>query len=137
MLAQVKALTAAILFLALVLTGASCKRESSSNPPPSPPEVTVAPAAGRPVREWTEFTGQLRAVESVEVRARVSGYLQSVHFKDGQIVSAVDLLFVIDPRPYQAVLDAALAEQARMSVSLELSGGRVARGIRSNGAGGT
>jgi multidrug efflux system membrane fusion protein len=68
----------------------------------------------RDVVEWDEYTGRLEAVESVDVRARVNGYLQSVHFTDGAIVQKGALLFVIDPRPYQAELNRAKAalEQA-------------------------
>ena len=54
------------------------------------------------VTEWDDFTGRLEPIKSVEVRARVSGYLDSIHFKDGQVVKTGDLLFVIDPRPYEA-----------------------------------
>jgi RND family efflux transporter MFP subunit len=76
--------------------------------------VTVSQPVVRNVIEWDEYTGRLEAVESVEVRARVSGYLQSVHFTDGAVVKKGALLFVIDPRPYQAELDRAKAalEQA-------------------------
>lgn len=89
--------------------------------PPPPPEVTVAEAAGRVVREWDEYTGRLQAADTVEIRARVSGYLESVHFVDGELVEAGDLLFVVDPRPYQAVLDAAGAEEKRAGAALELA----------------
>jgi RND family efflux transporter MFP subunit len=76
--------------------------------------VTVSQPVAREVVEWDEYTGRLEAVESVEVRARVSGYLQSVHFTDGAVVKKGALLFVIDPRPYQAELNRAKAalEQA-------------------------
>jgi multidrug efflux pump subunit AcrA (membrane-fusion protein) len=67
--------------------------------------VTVSQPVARGVVEWDEHTGRLEAVESVEVRARVSGYLQSVHFTDGAIVEKSALLFVIDPRPYQVEVD--------------------------------
>lgn len=63
--------------------------------------------------EWDEYTGRLEAVETVEVRARVSGYLEKANFKDGSQVKKGDLLFVIDPRPYKAELDRAKAELAR------------------------
>jgi multidrug efflux system membrane fusion protein len=76
--------------------------------------VTVSQPITREVVEWDEFTGRLEAVESVDIRARVSGYLQSVHFTDGAVVKKGGLLFVIDPRPYQAELNRAKAalEQA-------------------------
>jgi RND family efflux transporter MFP subunit len=83
---------------------AACSQQQAP-PPPPPPKVTVSQPATREVVEWDEYTGRLEAVESVEVRARVSGYLQSVHFTDGAMVKTGQLLFVIDPRPYQAELN--------------------------------
>ncbi len=85
-------------------------------PPMPPPQVTVATPLVRKITDWDEYTGRLAAVESVEIRARVSGYLQSVHFQDGALVRRGDLLFVIDPRPYQAALDEARAEYNRARV---------------------
>ena len=87
---------------ALLLLVAGC----GGNPPPAmaPPQVTVARPLVRQITDWDEYTGRLAAVESVEIRARVTGYLQSVHFQDGALVRHGDLLFVIDPRPYQAAL---------------------------------
>lgn len=99
----------------LVFLLASCQQQPAATPqPPPPPQVTVSQPVVRNVIEWDEYTGRLEAVESVEVRARVSGYLQSVHFTDGTIMKKGALLFVIDPRPYQAELDRAKAalEQA-------------------------
>jgi RND family efflux transporter MFP subunit len=92
----------------------ACQQQQASAPPPPPPKVTVSQPVVREVVEWDEYTGRLEAVESVEVRARVSGYLQTVHFTDGAIVKKGALLFVIDPRPYQAELNRAKAalEQA-------------------------
>jgi RND family efflux transporter MFP subunit len=97
----------------LVLLLAACQQQQAA-PPPSPPKVTVSQPVAREVVEWDEYTGRLEAVQSVEVRARVSGYLQSVNFTDGAIVKKGALLFVIDPRPYQAELNRAKAalEQA-------------------------
>jgi RND family efflux transporter MFP subunit len=97
----------------LVLPLAACQQQQAA-PPPPPPKVTVSQPVVREVVEWDEYTGRLEAVESVEVRARVSGYLQSVHFTDGATVRKGALLFVIDPRPYQAELNRAKAalEQA-------------------------
>jgi RND family efflux transporter MFP subunit len=76
--------------------------------------VTVSQPVARYVVESDEYIGRLEAVEFIEVRARVSGYLQSVHFADGAIVKKGALLFVIDPRPYQAELNRSKAalEQA-------------------------
>ena len=104
--------------LMLLLT--ACTQPSSPPPAtPPPPQVTVSQPLHREVMEWEEYTGRLEAVESVEVRARVSGYLQSVNFKDGGLVKKGDLLFVVDPRPYQAELQRAKAELAMAIARLE------------------
>lgn len=73
------------------------------------PTVKVATPVVKKVVEWDAYTGRIEAVDLVEVRARVGGYLQSVHFDEGQIVEKGDLLFVIDPRPFEAELNAARA----------------------------
>lgn len=98
--------------LALLL--AACQQPQAALPPPPLPQVTVSQPVAREVVEWDEYTGRLEAVESVEVRARVNGYLQSIHFTDGAIVQKGALLFVIDARPYQEELNRATAalEQA-------------------------
>src|SRR5262245_36575095 len=92
----------------------ACQQQQAAAPPAPPPKVAVSQPVVRDVVEWDEYTGRLDAVESVEIRARVSGYLQSVHFTDGAIVKQGALLFVIDQRPYQAELNRAKAtlEQA-------------------------
>jgi RND family efflux transporter MFP subunit len=100
----------ALIGLMLLLT--ACTQQSPPPATPAPPKVTVSQPLSREVTEWEEYTGRLEAVESVEVRARVSGYLQSVNFTDGGVVKKGDLLFVIDPRPYQAELQRARAELA-------------------------
>src|SRR5919106_3678916 len=88
----------------------ACQQQQTAAPPPPPPKVTVSLPVVRDVVEWDEYTGRLEAVEGVDIRARVSGYLQSIHFTDGAIVKKGALLFVIDPRPYQAELDRVTAE---------------------------
>jgi multidrug efflux pump subunit AcrA (membrane-fusion protein) len=85
------------------------------------PPVTVAEPLSKSITEWDEYTGRFEAVQSVDVRARVSGYLTSIAFKDGQIVKAGDLLFVIDARPYQATLDQAKAALARAETQQQLA----------------
>lgn len=74
------------------------------------PTVTIAKPVLQEITEWDEYTGRFEATEQIEVRARVGGYLESVHFKDGSLVKKGDLLFVIDPRPYAAALNQALAD---------------------------
>lgn len=81
-------------------------------------DVTVANPLSRDVVEWDDFVGQFIAVDSVDVRPRVSGYLQEVAFKDGQTVRKGQLLFVIDPRPYQAALDQAKGQAAHAQAAL-------------------
>jgi len=92
-----------------VLLAVACGRSREAAAPP-PPKVTVARPIVREIVEWDEYTGRLRALESVEIRPRVSGYLQSINFADGAMVKEGDLLFVIDPRPYEGVLREAQAD---------------------------
>jgi RND family efflux transporter MFP subunit len=86
-----------------------------------PPEVTVAPVIEREINDWDEFTGRMQAVETVEIRPRVSGYIQRVAFDEGKEVRRGDVLFVIDPRPYQAELARASAELERARTRAELA----------------
>ncbi len=97
--------------------------ESNEGPPPAPPapEVTVGKAIARDITEWDEYVGRLVAIDDVELRARVSGYLEKTHFKDGQIVEVGDLLFTIDPRPYQAQVDRAKAQLAQAKATQALA----------------
>ena len=81
------------------LPGTTTPAQAQTAAPPPPP-VTVSHPLRRDLIEWDEFTGQFGAVDYVEIRARVPGYLQSIHFQDGQLVEKGALLFVIDPRPY-------------------------------------
>ena len=103
--------------LAAALLLASCGARPAPAPPP--PKVKVVQPVAREITEWDEFTARLDAVDSVEVRPRVSGYLQSIHFQDGAIVQKGDLLFLIDPRPYEAALH-------RTEADLELAKSRLA-----------
>ena len=114
---------ASILFAFILMMLVACEKDSPQGPPPEQPapQVTVATPLVKDVTDWDEFTGRLYAVESVEVRPRVSGYLQSIHFEEGSLVKAGDLLYVIDPRPYQAILDQAKAELTRAKAALELA----------------
>jgi len=98
---------------------AGCNKPAAGPPQMPPPVVTVAPAEHQKITEWSEFTGRTDAVESVEVRPRVSGHIEEVKFHSGQIVNKGDVLFVIDPRWYQAEYDrrAAEYEQAKVRVA--------------------
>src|SRR3982074_2405420 len=105
--------------LSILLTATGCKRKSAAQPPPLP--VNVLSVTEKEVNEWDEFTGRLEAVESVEIRPRVSGYITEIHFEAGVIAKKGDLLYVIDPRPYQADFDRAAAEVERMQAQVKLS----------------
>lgn len=96
--------------LALLGTFVACESKGNEFVEPPPPKVTVAQPVQQEVIEYLEFTGNTRPVEEVEIRARVSGFLQSMHFAPGTRVDLKDLLFVIDPREYQAEYNAAKAE---------------------------
>lgn len=102
---------ASILWVsALLAIGiAGCKQEIEPPAAPPPTPVTVAKPVVMPIVEWDEYTGRLDAIDSVEVRARVSGYLASTHFDEGQMVRKGDLLAIIDARPFQAELNGAKA----------------------------
>ena len=88
---------------------------------PPPPAVTVAKPVVKELQEWSDFTGQFEAPESVEVRARVSGYLESVNFTDGQLVKKGDLLFVIEPRPFELALETSKAQLAQTEAQVQLA----------------
>ena len=94
---------------------------------PPPPTVTVAKPLVREMRQWTDFTGQFEARESVEIRARVSGYLESVNFTDGQIVKKGDLLFVIEPKPFELALQTAKAQLSQAAAQLQLAEAQLSR----------
>jgi membrane fusion protein, multidrug efflux system len=102
--AEVRALrhlTPVIVLLALGLSG--CDQKPSAQAAAAPPPVTVAQPEKRTVTDWDEFTGRFDAVEEVQVRARVGGFVTGVEFRDGAIVNAGDLLYLIDARPFEAV----------------------------------
>lgn len=92
-----------------------------------PPSVTVAKPLVKEMMEWSDFTGQFEAREAVEIRARVSGYLESVDFTDGQLVDKGDLLFVIEPRPFELALQTAKAEVSQRTAQLDLANAQLSR----------
>src|ERR1700722_1358138 len=106
----------AVGVLTLLLAG--CREKAAPQVPP-PPAVTVAPVEQKELVEWDEFTGRAEPVESVEVRPRVSGYIQEVRFQSGQLVKKGDVLFVIDPRWHHAAFNNLEAEAERANVQLE------------------
>jgi RND family efflux transporter MFP subunit len=112
-------------FVAVAIVVCACGSRPALAPPP--PKVKVVHPVARDVTEWDEYTARLDAVDSVEVRPRVSGYLQSVHFQDGALVHKCDLLFQIDPRPYEATLRRAEAEVQTAKSRLTLAQKNFAR----------
>lgn len=101
---------------------AQCERPPKGAAPAAPPPpVTVAKPLTTDLVEWDEFIGRLMAPKSVEIRSRVSGYLEKIHFREGSDVKEGDLLFTIDRRPYQAVVDGAQADVERSQVRVELA----------------
>ncbi|MBI5685778.1 MAG: efflux RND transporter periplasmic adaptor subunit [Verrucomicrobia bacterium] len=99
---------------------AACSPKQAPQQMP-PPKVTVTHPQMMTVTNWDEYPGHIEAVEMVEVRARVHGQIESIHFRDGAEVKAGDLLFVIDPQLYKAELDRAQAERQRAETHLELA----------------
>lgn len=117
-----------LLLAVFTLVASGCAPQAA--PAPQAPQVSVAEVLQRDVSDWDEFTGRIEAIESVEIRPRVSGYIERVAFVEGGTVKKGDLLFVIDPRPYRAELDKAEAELVRARASAELARNEVARGDR-------
>ena len=103
----------------LVALFAGCQRPAPPLVEPPPPEVVVATPLTRDLAETLEFTGNAAAVETVEIKARVSGFITEVHFEDGQRVERGDPLFTIDERPYAVVRDQAKAEVAKAVAELK------------------
>src|SRR6266478_992523 len=97
------------------------RQQSGGSPPPPPPEVDAAQVVTKSVRQWDEFTGRIAAIGAVDIRPRVSGYIDHIAFKEGDMVKAGDLLFVIDPRPYRATYDSAVAQLERARASAKLA----------------
>jgi membrane fusion protein, multidrug efflux system len=109
-----------VVVLGTLFWAGGCKAKSQVAPAAAP-AVSVTRPVEREVVEWDEYIGRLESPETVEVRARVSGYLDKVHFKEGKEVKKGDLLFTIDQRPYQAEYDRAEAEHERAQSQVELA----------------
>jgi multidrug efflux system membrane fusion protein len=114
------------MLFALALAGCDQKAQSQAA---SPPPVTVAQPVRRTVTDWDEFTGRFEAIQEVQVRARVGGFVNSVEFKDGAIVRAGDLLYIIDPRPFEAVVLQAEGQLADARAKGELAKRDLERGL--------
>lgn len=112
----------------LGLLTAACHNAAPPAPPTQPPTaVTVNQPVQKEITEWDEYPGRMEAAEMVEIKARVNGYLQSINFKDGAEVAKGDLLFVIDPRPFQAAMDVANAALLQAQTHQELTSNDLAR----------
>jgi RND family efflux transporter MFP subunit len=118
----------AAVLCALATLVVSCGERQQQGGGPPPPAVTVAKPVKRTVSDFDEYVGRFTAVNSVEVRARVSGYLDGVHFKDGQIVKQGDLLFTIDKRPFQNTLEQARANLVQAKSNLAFTESDYTRG---------
>ena len=123
------ALAIAWLLLAVGGHGARAADPAPAAAPP-PPVVTVAKPVFKNITEWDDYTGRFIAKERVDVRARVSGYLESVHFKEGQMIAAGELLFILDQRPFKTQVARAKAEVDRANTQLRVGQLEFERGER-------
>ena len=119
-------ITLPVLLALALLAGCDSQAESAQQAPP-PPEVSVAEVLVEDVRYWDEFTGHIEAVETVDLRPRVEGYIERINYTEGQRVDEGDVLFVIDQRPYQAELARAEADFQRAEALAELARAEAAR----------
>jgi RND family efflux transporter MFP subunit len=117
-----------LVVLSVVLVVAGCGKHQESLPAGMPkPKVAVSRPLEQEIIEWDQYTGQFAAIDSVDVRARVSGYLESIHFTDGALVHTGDLLFVIDSRPFQAALEQAKGSERQAEATYALAKWRLVR----------
>src|SRR6185503_9659708 len=123
-----KLLGAGMLLASLGLAGCEPDQPEAAGAPPPPPQVTVAKPVKRLVADRDEYVGRFVAVDAIEVRARVSSYLDAVNFQDGQLVKKGDLLFTIDRRPFEATLAQAQASLAQARANLAYAESDLARG---------
>ncbi|MFZ0071165.1 MAG: efflux RND transporter periplasmic adaptor subunit, partial [Xanthobacteraceae bacterium] len=118
----------AAAILGVATAGCSEGQPQQAKGPPPPPTVTVAKPARKLVVDEDEYVGRFVAVESVEIRARIGGYLEKINFTDGQMVKEGDVLFVIDRRPYRHVLEQAKANLAQARANLAYAQSDLDRG---------
>lgn len=128
--ATLRIVTIAALVVLPIALLSGCARTSAQPADPPPPQVTAADVVSRDVTEWDEVTGRLEAVNTVAVRPRVSGYVSAVRFEEGAIVRRGDLLFQIDPRPFEAEADRLRAELARARATVQRATSELARAAR-------
>ena len=116
-----------VLLALSVAVIAGCSGQAAENGMPPPPAVSVAPVLVKQVSQWDDFSGRVEAVESVDLRPRVSGYIERVNYEEGQEVRKGDVLFTIDSRSYRAELARAQADLARTRSQAELGRSEAAR----------
>ncbi len=116
-----------LTWLALSLAVLSACGGGGGGPQMPPPSVNVAAVVQKPITEWDEFSGRVEAVDSIEIRPRVGGYLAGVHFREGAEVARGDLLFTIDDREYRAAVDSAQANVARAATRVDVAHQELAR----------
>ena len=121
LLASLRAGLSAIAMVVMATAMTACSNSQAEAPPSPPPEVDAVQVVTKSVRQWDEFTGRIAAIGAVDIRPRVSGYIDRIAFKEGDMVKAGDLLFVIDPRPYRATYDSAVAQLERARASAQLA----------------
>jgi RND family efflux transporter MFP subunit len=115
------------ILIAVALSGCGDKPAPQAAAPAPP--VTIAQPVKRTVTDWDEFTGRFEAVEEVQVRARVGGFVTNVEFKDGDMVHTGDLLYVIDPRPFEAIAEQADGKLSEARAKVELAKRDLDRGL--------
>ena len=119
---EIRSTARAVLAGALAILLVSCSEEPGQKQSAAPPpHVTVARPVVKEFREWDDFTGRFQAIEDVDIRARVTGYVKAIHFDEGELVKEGDLLITIDPRTYQAALDEARATLKVAQAALNLA----------------
>src|SRR5438876_10375747 len=129
-LRSLRGLAPLMVLLAVTLSG--CGDKPPAQAAAAPPPVTVAQPVKRTVTDWDEFTGRFEAVQEVQVRARVGGFVTSVEFRDGAIVRSGDLLYVIDARPFEAVAEQADGQLSDARAKAELAKRELDRALTLN-----
>ncbi|NID16473.1 efflux RND transporter periplasmic adaptor subunit [Luteibacter yeojuensis] len=122
------ALAVAVASAIWLSAGSSASRAGEPAAAPPAPEVTVAQVLLRPVSDTNAFTGRIQAVDTIQIKPRVSGYIDAIHFREGALVKKGDLLFTIDPRPYRAEADRLAANLAQAKAESKNADANAARG---------
>src|SRR5580698_1707065 len=123
-------ITAAALVLAASSIMTACTKAQSQPAPPPPAKVEVAPVAFKSLPQWDDFTGQMEAINAVTIHARVGGFIDAVQFREGAQVKKGEVLFQIDPRPFQAEVDRAAADLEKAKAQAALAQADADRGER-------